>query len=198
MNIEEQILKSSGGKVKDYNTGDFIFTEGSLPTYYYQIVEGEVKLNNLTEDGKESIQNIAAKGQSIGEFLLFINKKYPANAVAISPCKILRISKIKFLKMLEDNPDFKANMIKNMADSLFSKFVMRQIISLKNPATKLKVLMDYLKSSQSETASFSFQIPLTRQQMASLTGLRVETTIRTLKIMEKENIVKIKNRKIFY
>ncbi|MCD9855873.1 Crp/Fnr family transcriptional regulator [Epilithonimonas sp. JDS] len=198
MNIDEQILKSSGGKVKDYNAGDFIFTEGSLPNYYYQIIEGEVKLNNLTEDGKESIQNIAAKGQSIGEFLLFINKKYPANAVAISPCKILRISKIKFLKMLEDNADLKANMIKNLADSLFSKFVMRQIISIKNPATKLKVLMDYLKSSQSETAAFSFQIPLTRQQMASLTGLRVETTIRTLKIMEKENIVKIKNRKIFY
>jgi len=198
MNIDEQILKSSGAKVKDYNAGDFIFTEGSLPNYYYQIIEGEVKLNNLTEDGKESIQNIAAKGHSIGEFLLFINKKYPANAVAISPCKILRISKIKFLKMLEDNPDLKADMIKNLADSLFSKFVMRQIISIKNPATKLKVLMDYLKSSQSETAAFSFQIPLTRQQMASLTGLRVETTIRTLKIMEKENIVKIKNRKIFY
>ncbi|MBN9337629.1 MAG: winged helix-turn-helix domain-containing protein, partial [Chryseobacterium sp.] len=45
---------------------------------------------------------------------------------------------------------------------------------------------------------FSFQIPLTRQQMASLTGLRVETTIRTLKSMEKDNIVKIRNRKILY
>ncbi len=198
MNIEEYILKLSGGKAKEYNTGDFIFTEGSLPNYYYQIIEGEVKLNNLSEDGKESIQSIAVKGQSIGEFLLFINKKYPANAVAISPCKILRISKIKFLKMLEDNPELKVTMIKKLAETLFSKFVMRQILSIKNPATKLKVLMDYLKSSQSETAAFSFQIPLTRQQMASLTGLRVETTIRTLKIMEKDNIVKIKNRKIFY
>ncbi|WP_379963378.1 Crp/Fnr family transcriptional regulator [Epilithonimonas sp. UC225_85] len=198
MNIEEYIIKSSGGKVKEYNAGDFIFTEGSLPNYFYQIIEGEVKLNNFSEDGKESIHSIATKGQSVGEFLLFINKKYPANAVAISHCKVWRISKIKFLKMLEDNPEFKVNIIKNLADSLFSKFVMRQILSIKNPATKLKVLMDYLKSSQTDTTVFSFQIPLTRQQMASLTGLRVETTIRTLKIMEKDNIVKIKNRKIFY
>ncbi|WP_228459647.1 helix-turn-helix domain-containing protein [Chryseobacterium bernardetii] len=41
-------------------------------------------------------------------------------------------------------------------------------------------------------------IPLTRQQMASLTGLCVETAIRTIKHMEKEKILKIENRKILY
>ncbi|WP_262891347.1 helix-turn-helix domain-containing protein [Epilithonimonas arachidiradicis] len=37
-----------------------------------------------------------------------------------------------------------------------------------------------------------------RQQMANLTGLCVETTIRTLKAMEKKNLLKIRNRKILY
>jgi DNA-binding transcriptional regulator YhcF (GntR family) len=34
--------------------------------------------------------------------------------------------------------------------------------------------------------------------MASLTGLCVETTIRTLKTMERNKIVKIHDRKIMY
>lgn len=34
--------------------------------------------------------------------------------------------------------------------------------------------------------------------MASLTGLCVETAIRTIKGMEKDKIVKIKDRKILY
>lgn len=198
MAIEEFIIKASVGRVREYDAGDVVFSEGNLPNYYYQIIEGEVKLTNYDDDGKESIQNIVTAGHSVGEFLLFIDKKYPANAIAISNCKILRISKLKFFKLLEDHPELKMDLIKNLSDSMFLKFVMRQILSIKDPATKLKVLMDHLKGTQDENTAFSFQIPLTRQQMASLTGMRVETTIRALKMMEKENIVKIKNRKIFY
>ena len=41
-------------------------------------------------------------------------------------------------------------------------------------------------------------VPLTRQQMANLTGLRVETVIRTIKLMEKNNLLKIKKGLIYY
>jgi len=198
MVIEETIIKLSGGKVKDYNIGDIIFSEGSSPLYYYQIIEGEIKLNNYNEEGKEMIQSILTNGQSIGEFLLFMNKPYPANAVAITPCKILRLSKTKFFLLLENHPEIRINIIQSLSDSMYFKFVMGQIFSTKNPATKLIALMDYLKSLQPDQQLFSFQIPLTRQQMASITGLRVETTIRALKNLERENIVKIQNRKILY
>lgn len=63
---------------------------------------------------------------------------------------------------------------------------------------KLIALLDHLKSKQSNTAPFSFMVPLTRQEMANLTGLCVETTIKRIKKMEKENLLKIVNRKIYY
>jgi len=184
--------------VREYDAGDFIFMEGELPKYYYHIVEGEVKLSNYDEDGKESIQNIVTRGNSVGEFLLFIDKKYPSNAVAISDCKILRVTKLKFFKLLEDHPELKMNLIQNLSDSLFLKSVMRQILSIKDPASKLKVLIEHLKGLQEKSDKFSFQVPMTRQQMASLTGLRVETTIRALKMLEKDDVIRIRNRKIFY
>ena len=198
MVIEETIIKSLGAKVKEYNVGDVIFSEGGAPLYYYQIIEGDVKVNNYNEDGKEMIQSILTKGQSVGEFLLFVDKLYPANAIAITPCRILRLSKSKFLLLLEQYPEVHVDIIQSLADTMYFKFVMGQIFSTQNTSTKLKFLMDYLKSFQKDQSPFSFQIPLTRQQMASLTGLRVETTIRTLKMMEKDNIVKIINRKILY
>ncbi|WP_229048068.1 helix-turn-helix domain-containing protein [Chryseobacterium arthrosphaerae] len=71
-------------------------------------------------------------------------------------------------------------------------------ISSQNPAIRLKGLMDYLKSFQDDVTPYSFMVPLTRQQMASLTGLCVETAIRTIKHMEKDKILKIENRKILY
>jgi len=198
MVIEETIIKSLGAKAEEYNIGDVIFSEGGTPLYYYQIIEGDVKLNNYNEDGKEMIQSILTAGQSIGEFLLFVDKTYPVNAIAISPCRVLKLSKSKFLLLLENYPEFHFDIIQSLSDAMYFKFVMGQIFSTQNTSTKLKALMDYLKSFQKDQTPFSFQIPLTRQQMASLTGLRVETTIRTLKQMEKDSVVKIKNRKILY
>jgi len=197
MTIEEFLINANIGRVKPYDTGDTIFSEGSTPNYYYLIIEGSVKLSNFDEEGKESIHNIAVKGQSVGEFLLFTDRRSPCNAIAIMPCEILRVSSMKFYKLLDGHPELKMAMIRKLSDSLFVAVLMRQMMSIKDPASKLMLLMDFLKTP-GQAANFSFQVPITRQQMASITGMRVETTIRTLKLMEKQGLVKIIKRKIFY
>ncbi|HAO26529.1 MAG TPA: Crp/Fnr family transcriptional regulator, partial [Chryseobacterium indologenes] len=45
---------------------------------------------------------------------------------------------------------------------------------------------------------YSFLIPYTRQQIATLTGLRVETVIRYVKKMEEQKLVKLDSTKIYY
>ncbi|MDQ1803487.1 cyclic nucleotide-binding domain-containing protein [Chryseobacterium sp. CKR4-1] len=96
MVINENVLYSMGAETKQYSPSDFIFSEGDFAHYYYQIVEGEVKLNNYNEDGKEFIQNILSEGQCCGESILFIDKPYPMNAEALTECNILRLSKNLF------------------------------------------------------------------------------------------------------
>ncbi len=199
MIIEELILESLGADTEHHSAGSTIFTEGTKPNYYFQIVEGEVKLNNYNESGKEVILDILGKGESFGESMLFTNNLYPVNAEALLSCQILKISKQKFLKFLEKNPENYLDTLKSISNSIYFRYVMGQSISSQNPVSKLKSFMDYLKGLQANCREpFSFQIPLTRQQMASFTGLCVETTIRTLKVMERNKIIKIRNHKVFY
>ncbi|UQB69387.1 Crp/Fnr family transcriptional regulator [Epilithonimonas zeae] len=199
MVIEELILESLGADTEHHAAGNTIFSEGSTPNYYFQIVEGEVKLNNYSEDGKETIQDILGKGQSFGESMLFTDNSYPVNAIALSSCKILKLPKQKFLELLEKHPENYLDTIKSISNSMYFRYVMGQYLSSQNPVSKLRTFMDYLKGMQTDCREpYSFQIPLTRQQMASFTGLCVETTIRTLKVMEKNKIVKIKNHKVLY
>ncbi|MBT2620114.1 Crp/Fnr family transcriptional regulator [Chryseobacterium sp. ISL-6] len=198
MVIEENYLYSAGAELRKYNVGESVFFEDDKPLYYYQIVKGEVKLNNYNMDGKEFIQNILSQGQSVGESLLFGDKLCPMNAIAVSPLSILRLKRSDFFGMLEQNPDLYLALCKGLSDRLYYKYIMLQKNSSENPEERLKGVMDYLKSFQEKQYDFSFEVPLTRQQLASLTGLRVETTIRTIKRMEKNNILLIKNRKIFY
>lgn len=198
MAINENYLISAGAEIKEYSPGDFIFNEGNTPLYYYQIAEGQVKLNNFTEDGKEFIQNIMSEGQSFGDALLFLNKKYPMDATALTHCKVLRLCKENFFSLLETYPKLYLKVCLSMSDLLYYQYIMLQKNSSQNPCDRLIGVMSYLKSSQEKQEPFSFKIPLTRQQLANLTGICVETAIRTIKAMEKNKIARIKNRKIFF
>jgi len=196
--IIEDLLLSFGAEIKDYKANEIIFREGESAIYYFQVLKGKIKLNNYSEDGKEFIQNIFSDGQSFGESIIFIDRPYPMNAVTIGGCKIIRLTKSNFLNLIKRNPEVSINIYQCLAERMYYKYIMLYNLSFQNPATKIKLLLDYLKSYHENKNSYSFQVPLTRQQLASLTGLRVETVIRTIKNMEKNKIVKIENRKILY
>lgn len=196
--IIEDLLISFGAETKEYRAEDIIFREGEFSMFYYQIEQGQVKLNNYTESGKEFIQNIFSSGQSFGESLLFVDRPYPMNAIAMEDSTVLRLSKSRFMDLINKNQEVSLNVYKCLAERMYYKYMMLYNLSVQNPVLKLKQLLDYLKSYYDDKSPYSFQVPMTRQQLASLTGLRVETVIRAIKSMEKDQILKIKNRKIMY
>ncbi|WP_294282980.1 helix-turn-helix domain-containing protein [uncultured Chryseobacterium sp.] len=59
-------------------------------------------------------------------------------------------------------------------------------------------LLDFVKMRFGYTADFSFKVPYTRNQIASFTGLRVETIIRAIRKMELDGKLLIKEGKIYY
>lgn len=167
-----------------------------MPRFYFQIVSGVVELNNYHEDGKEFTQNILSDGQSLGESFLFNDKVYPMNAVAKADCKILKLPKADFHNLLLHHPEILPTMLKCLADSLYNKYIMLYNISSADPSFKIKTLINTLKNNE-QSEKFSFQVPLTRKQLAHLTGLRIETVIRTVKKMQTNRLLEIKDGKIY-
>lgn len=198
MNIDNHILESLDASILTYNISDAIFLEDDVIKFYYQVIEGKVKLNNYSDSGKEILQNIIEEGQSVGEYLLFLeDARSPINAIAVTKCKVLKLPKNSFFKILTDHPHLGLDINRNISRNIHFRHIMGKS-AIQNSTAKLKTLLDYMKSKQKKSSPFSFQVPLTRQEMANYTGLAVETTIKTLKSMEKNNLVKIVNRKIFY
>lgn len=198
MNIDANVLYSFGAEDKSYKKGEMIFEEGDHALYYFQVLEGKVKLNNYNEEGKEFIHNILGKNQSFGDSLLFLDKFYPMNAVALSQTDVIRLPKNSFLEMLDQNHEICLSMNACLSQRLYFQAVMLQGMSSQNPVMRLKGLLDYLKSYHDGDCEQCFHIELTRQQLANLVGLRVETVIRTLKKMEKDKKIRIEARKLLY
>lgn len=198
MSIKENILHSMGATEEDYNPGDYIFRENGSPQFYYQIISGDVKLNNYNSDGKEFIQNILTCEDAFGEAMLFTEKAYPMNAIALSQCIIIKICKATLFAYLTLHPDLYMEVCKSLSERLYRKFVLMQKISCHNASERLKEVIELMKKEQENQTPYSFEVPLSRQQLASLTGLCIETTIRTIKRMERDKMLRIHNRKILY
>ncbi len=196
--IPEKLLESYKARQKKYLKGELIFQEGSLPANYYQILEGEVKMCNFNNEGREFIQGIFYEKQSFGEPPLFLNRVYPANAIAVSDCVIAVLSKNNYLDLVRDNPEIALAIIEHLAHRLHYKSVMAAEISSQEPEHRLLKLIDYsITFFKTDKEADGFRINLTRQQMADLTGLRVETVIRAIKALEKKGAIKIINRKVY-
>lgn len=196
--ISTELLEKYGAIQKSYTKATSIFNEGKLPTHYYQILSGEVKMNNYNDDGREFIQGIFYKNQSFGEPPLFLNQKYPASAVVVEDAEILCVSKENFMKLLNENPAISIKIIENLAQRLYYKSVMAAEISTHEPEHRVLRLIDYaIANFNFKKDSNGFLINFTRQQIGDLSGLRVETVIRAIKSLEKKGELKIINRKVY-
>ena len=195
--IAENLLLAYDAQKLNLRKKQVLFKIGTLPRYYYQVVSGTVKKNNFNEDGKEFIQGIFSKGNSFGEPPLFGDLPYPASAEALEDSVVWQLKKSDFLKLLKEHPDIHLSVTKTLSKRLHYKATMVAEISTERAEHRLLKLMDYLKTNEGTPADQKYQVLLSRQQMADLTGLRVETVIRAIKNLEKEKNVVLKEHKIY-
>jgi len=195
MQINEDLLMSSGAKIVNYAKNQFVFQENTEAIAYFQILTGKVKIVSQKKPGREFIHNISNQGDCLGELFLFLKHQYSLSAIAMDDCRILILQKSDFILMLTENPSILLNLYKRIAEGLHYTYMMKGF-ALESPAEKTINLFRYLKISNYLTDQD--EILLTRQQIASLTGLRVETVIRTIKQLESEGLLVIRKGKIFY
>lgn len=197
MQIDENILITWGAVVKKYNRNEIVFDEGSMALFYFQIKRGTVKMSNSNDDCKEFTQGVFHDGDSFGEPPLFVEECYPATAVAITDCTIIKLSKSTFFKILSEYP-----IIHNTFTILFARRVLMKSKLLRDIInhTPEERIISFLYAYKAKTNSINekIHIPYTRQEIANFTGLRVETVIRTLKKLEECQRVNIKQRKLYF
>ncbi len=193
--IDELILREYGAVEKQLCKGEVLFVEGELPVFYYQVFSGTMKMNNYNENGNEIIQAIFTKGQSFGEPAILGNFPFPANAVAVEDTHLICLEKSRFIKMLRTHAEICIELLRGISKRLEFKSMIAKEISGYEAEHRILTLLNYFKTNAG--ASGAFQVNITRQTIASLVGLRVETVIRAIGELKKKGQIKVRNRKIF-
>ena len=193
--INPQFILDTQADIKKYSKGCIIANEGSKSLYFYYLIDGELSVYNFTPEGKEFLQHKVKEKNFFGEPAVLLEKPFPGNVEVTSEfAEILKIKRDNFLNYLRNNPDWCIEFTKSIAEkSIIKSNSLKNIVFLNPEDRIIKQFNDYKEGTEQKMV-----IDLTQKELSNMTGLRIETIIRTIKKMEKEGKLEIKNGKVFY
>jgi CRP-like cAMP-binding protein len=195
--VPSSLLQDYKAKLITIQKDQMLFEEGRQALDFFQVEEGQVKMFVLNPDGQEFTQGIFAAGESFGEPPLLGDFPYPSSAMAITAGKVWRLAKSEFIQLLKDNFELHIRLDQVLCKRLQYKSMILTEVSSYEPEHRLMTVIKYFKSKVAkQPVREKVLIPFTRQQLADMTGLRVETVIRAVKKMEKEGKLTLEGHKI--
>jgi len=169
-----------------------IFSEGDPSDKLYLLSEGNVKIIKHTVMGKDIILEVMSPGDIFGGVAVLDNKPYPATAEAMKAAKILRIRRGDLMKVMEEYPDLKLEIVSYFSDKLRESHEMLKNIATERVERRIASLLLKLseKAAVDGEGYKKIDFPLTRQEISEMVGTTVETCIRTMSKFQKSGMVK--------
>lgn len=175
---------------RQFKKGQVLFQQGEESDRIYVIKEGRFKLLRISEDGNESILQIAGTGELLGETALFRPGAVQlATAIALEEAKVRSISRCTFEKVIKDQPDIAWEIIKNLGNRLYTIWEQVSESNRQSTAEKILSLMLRLSREHGENCSKGIRItiPLTQQEIAALVGASRVMVSQSVKELTDKN-----------
>ena len=186
---EDCLLIESKSAYLTYKRGEIICKQCSLSSHVMMIEDGLVKV--FLEQGVNSIiLKLATRGSLLG--LSSFNEGsnvFPYSAIALSETKIKQIDLNTFHKVLSRNGEFSKEIIEMLAAN--SEQVNRRFFSLFHKQSYGRIADILLCLSDRIFKAKFFELPISRQDIAELTGMSGETAIRILKKFHDDGLIKM-------
>jgi CRP-like cAMP-binding protein len=196
--IPETILEQYNARVILLDKGEILFQQGEMATYFWLVRSGRIKMASYNDQGREFVQGYFTEAQSFGEPPFFNNMPYPASAIALVESSIWKIPHDSFIELLRNNFPIHLKLTQVLSGRLIYKSMMLTEIAVEEAEHRLRTLIEYLRRNEGVKTGGLYRVPLTRQQLADMTGLRVETVIRSIKGLEAKGELSIEDGKIIW
>jgi CRP/FNR family transcriptional regulator len=191
LSVEDRARLAPYAQVRDYVRGEQIFVEGSPSDHYYSIVSGRVKVFKMTPAGKDVILEIFGVGDPLGAVAVYEGWPFPASAVALEDTTCLTIERSAFFALLEKHPTLVRGLLLGLTHRLIE--LTNRLIELTGGRVEPRFARLFLKLANEvgkpQGGGTFIPMPLSRQELADLTGTTIETAIRIMSRWGKQRIV---------
>lgn len=184
---------------RHYAKGDYIFLEGDRAEWCGFIFEGQVKLVKHSDAGKDLMLDLLGPGSILGIECLFSEQECIASAQAMEPTTVLLLAAQDMHAILQAYPVVFLAITRELSRRLEDAYRMMRSLALERVERRVALNLVKLAGKigiMRPDGSILIDLPLSRQDIADMSGTTIETAIRTMSKFQKEGLVDSEDGKI--
>jgi CRP-like cAMP-binding protein len=177
----------------------YFFMQGDPATHAYILIKGRVKMIQITPNGQQITMRIMTPGQTYGGIaLLNPQAGYPATAQAVEDSTALAWNTARLRELVEKDPSISLNVM-GLMHGYISELQERQK-ALVTDRVEQRIARILLKlaaqSGRKIDEGVLIDLPITRQDIAEMSGTTLFTVSRTLNEWERGGLLEIGRERV--
>ncbi len=192
-NLDEAALTTivQAATTQTHPEGHFLFHESDPATTFFVIIQGRVRLSQVTEDGRQVILGFIAPGEGVGIIAAIPQAIYPLAAQTAEPCTLLCWDSNTLQWLMERYPIIAYHTLKMLAGRFVE--LQNRYRELATERVERRIARTVLRladqTGRKQERGVLIDMPLSRQELAEMTGTTLYTVSRTLSQWEQRGIV---------
>jgi len=189
---EEQDDILSQAAILRLHNGDTVFEQGAPAEAFYLLVHGRLKASQITGDGQRVLVRVVNPGDLFGFVRALGRGDYPATACATQDSLALAWPTRQWEPLLARHPGFALNTVQAIGVRLQEAHV--RFCELATEEVERRVAHTVLRlvqqSGRPEADGIRIDFPVSRQDIAEMTGTTLHTVSRILSAWEDRGLVR--------
>lgn len=178
-------------RVKRIAAGDALFQQGEMSNAVYVLLSGEFKATQMTADGDRVVVRLVGPGDLAGHVSAFCETPLPATPIAMTESIVLSWPLQEFIALMSRHPNLSLAVIRNMARTIENAHVtLREVATERVERRIAHALLRLIQQAGHKIeGGIEISFPITRHDIALMTGATLYTVSRTLSAWEQRGIV---------
>jgi CRP-like cAMP-binding protein len=175
-----------------------IFGQGQEATSFHLLLSGHVRVVRASPEGHQVIARYIAEGELFGIAMAMGLITYPASAIAAADCVVLTWPNAAWPDLRERIPAFGASAYQTIGNRLqeTQATVMEMATEQVEQRIARAVLRLVQQSGRKTAEGIEIDFPITRQEIAEMTGTTLHTVSRLLSGWEQQGLVRGGRQKV--
>jgi CRP/FNR family transcriptional regulator len=186
---------ASLGHHRTLRRGETLFASGDEGFACATLVSGALKISSFAEDGTERILSLIHPAGFVGEMFAPIERH---DVVALTDSKLCVFARADYERALDQFPALGRALLRRTAQDLFESRSIIDLMSRRTAQQKIAGFILAMARAASDSpchAAPRFELPLSREEMAGVLGLTIETVSRQLTRLERDRLIAREGRR---
>lgn len=180
-----------------YRPRHILFQEGHPAARVYALKSGLVKVYKTSSAGRQQMLELVRPGGLFGLEGLS-SEQYPVSAEVVADSEVCFFETEKFTAALAENPELSREAVRILSRALVDYHGRLLGLGTKTARARLASFLLWLLPEDLRGGSprARFELPLSRGEIASLIGVRLETVSRLLQLFREKRILAVSGRRV--